>query len=418
MALHQYIGARYVPVFYQNSLDPTSTEWEPNVSYEPLVIVTLPNLHSYISKKYVPDTVGSPALNAEYWYDQGYANAYIQALQDQIDDMKDGTIPGSLQNEINVMQADVLDLQRYPYSLWHNKKVVVYGDSLSTVTYNYWQYMVAEDPTIDLTNRAVGGTRIFDGYTLLQAANDLADFDLIVLAYGTNSWAGTTYKTMIEKYIDCFNEISTKAPKSQIVCIAPYYSYDPAYGPSTINDLGGIPGYGIFEYCAGIVNICNMYGGVAFNLYELAGVNQYNYTDWLELSGTKYVHENEALGRKIAKILLTTQPTTTPTFGYTFVPVTGSNNGFLFIRQGSFVAILQRGSIAITDLLALDLTHVCPAFIMTGWGRGRQTKTMALVALNGVTGEFSINWNSATDPADTEIQGINIFGIFGNWQPH
>ena len=108
--MHQYIGARYVPTYYQNSLDPDSTEWEANVNYEPLTIVTLPNLHSYISKKYVPDTIGTPASNAEYWLDQGYANAYIQALQDQIDDMNDGTVSGSLQNQINGLNDDVTDL--------------------------------------------------------------------------------------------------------------------------------------------------------------------------------------------------------------------------------------------------------------------------------------------------------------------
>ena len=83
--MHQYIGARYVPYYYENSLDPTSCEWEPNVNYEPLTVVTLPNLHSYISKKFVPDTIGTPASNPTYWLDRGYDNAYVQALQDQVD---------------------------------------------------------------------------------------------------------------------------------------------------------------------------------------------------------------------------------------------------------------------------------------------------------------------------------------------
>ena len=84
MAMHQYIGARYVPYYYENSLDPTSTEWEPNVNYEALTVVTLPNRHSYISKKFVPDTIGSPALNAEYWLDTGSEDAYIQELQEAV----------------------------------------------------------------------------------------------------------------------------------------------------------------------------------------------------------------------------------------------------------------------------------------------------------------------------------------------
>ena len=93
MSVHQYIGARYVPYYYQNSLDPTSTEWEPNVTYEALTVVTLPNQHSYISKKAVPDTIGSPALNAEYWLDQGTRDAYINSLQSQIDVINNTDLP-------------------------------------------------------------------------------------------------------------------------------------------------------------------------------------------------------------------------------------------------------------------------------------------------------------------------------------
>lgn len=99
----QYIGARYVPIFYQNSLDPTSSEWEVNVTYEPLTWVSLPNGYMYISKKEVPANVGTPASNPDYWLEAGQYNAYIQSLQDQIDDMNDGTVAGSLQNQINEM---------------------------------------------------------------------------------------------------------------------------------------------------------------------------------------------------------------------------------------------------------------------------------------------------------------------------
>lgn len=112
MAVRQYIGARYVPTYYKNSLDPTSSEWEPNVQYNPLTIVSLPNLHSYQSKKFVPANIGSPASNPEYWYDQGYANAYYQALQDQIDEMKDGDVPGSLQEQINENTSDIEELTK------------------------------------------------------------------------------------------------------------------------------------------------------------------------------------------------------------------------------------------------------------------------------------------------------------------
>ena len=106
-----YIGARYVPIFYENSEDPTSSLWENNVTYEPLTWVTLANGHMYISKKEVPASIGTPADNGEYWLEAGQYNAYIQTLQDEIDDMKDGTISGSLQNQITQNATDISDMK-------------------------------------------------------------------------------------------------------------------------------------------------------------------------------------------------------------------------------------------------------------------------------------------------------------------
>ena len=107
----QYIGARYVPIFYKNSQDPTSTLWEINVTYEPMTWVSLANGHMYISKKEVPANIGSPADNGEYWLEAGQYNAYIQQLQDQIDDMQDGSISGSLQNQIDALDTASTSLQ-------------------------------------------------------------------------------------------------------------------------------------------------------------------------------------------------------------------------------------------------------------------------------------------------------------------
>ena len=98
MATRQYIGARYVPKFYQNSVD-GSTQWESNVVYEPLMYVTLTNGHMYISKKQVPATVGSPVSNIDYWLDIGSYNGFIEQLQDEIDVINNTTIPA--------VQADV-----------------------------------------------------------------------------------------------------------------------------------------------------------------------------------------------------------------------------------------------------------------------------------------------------------------------
>lgn len=106
----QYIGARYVPKFYINSQDPDSSEWEPNVDYEYMTWVSLPNGAMYLSKEDVPASVGSPVNNPRYWLTAGQFNAYIQQIQTEINDMKDGTVSGSLQYQINAIIDQINDM--------------------------------------------------------------------------------------------------------------------------------------------------------------------------------------------------------------------------------------------------------------------------------------------------------------------
>ena len=88
----QYIGARYVPIFYKNSVD-ESTQWENNVVYEPLTWVTLQNGHMYLSKKEVPATIGSPADNIDYWLDIGSYNGYIEGIEEEIENIVEQLTP-------------------------------------------------------------------------------------------------------------------------------------------------------------------------------------------------------------------------------------------------------------------------------------------------------------------------------------
>lgn len=81
MAEHlQYIGARYVPKF----ADPV--EWQTNVAYEPLTIVTRYG-NSYTSKKSVPAGV-DPANAPEYWAATGNYNAQVEEYREQTQAVK------------------------------------------------------------------------------------------------------------------------------------------------------------------------------------------------------------------------------------------------------------------------------------------------------------------------------------------
>ena len=84
--VRQYIGARYVPKFYENSLNPLSNEWEQNVTYEALTVVTYLS-DSYTSKKPVPITVGNPRDNSEYWCLTGAYNAQIEQYRSDVENL-------------------------------------------------------------------------------------------------------------------------------------------------------------------------------------------------------------------------------------------------------------------------------------------------------------------------------------------
>ena len=83
MSVRQYIGARYVPQFFDNA---GSTDWVSGIAYEPFTVVTYLN-DSYTSKKPVPSTVGAPNLNLDYWACTGNFNAQLSTLSTQVTNM-------------------------------------------------------------------------------------------------------------------------------------------------------------------------------------------------------------------------------------------------------------------------------------------------------------------------------------------
>lgn len=115
----QYIGARYVPKIYQNSVNPLSNEWEANTTYEALTIVSYNN-SSYTSKKAVPSTVGNPVSNPSYWAETGAYNGQIANLQNQIN---------SVGNRL---------------SLLDNRRYVFIGDSYAQATVNWIDIVIAD----------------------------------------------------------------------------------------------------------------------------------------------------------------------------------------------------------------------------------------------------------------------------------
>lgn len=236
MAVHQYIGARYVPYYYQNSLDPTSTEWEPNVEYEALTVVTLPNNHSYISKKTVPDSIGSPAQNAEYWLDTGSEDAYIQNLQDQIDIINNTDLP-AITSDIADMQNDINDLKTGA-----DKRIVCVTDSYGTHSVTNWANRtftnIGVDPATDGFVFAEGSSGFshqgqsghnFEELLTANIAN-VTDPDTItdvIFGGGTNDFYYYTNKAaLVSAIASAIAYAKTQFPNARIwVCFMGYFAW-------------------------------------------------------------------------------------------------------------------------------------------------------------------------------------------------
>lgn len=115
----QYIGARYVPKFFENSNG--TSEWTANTAYEALTIVTR-NGNSYTSKIPVPASVGAPEDNANYWVSTGLYNAQVQQLQDNIETVQENLddeetartdADTSLSNRISILESGTTLKRRY-----------------------------------------------------------------------------------------------------------------------------------------------------------------------------------------------------------------------------------------------------------------------------------------------------------------
>lgn len=108
MAVREYIGARYVPLFGRK--DEETIEWDNTKPYEPLTIV----LHqgaSYTSRQYVP--TGIDIANGEYWALTGNYNAQIEQYRQEVQTFDSritentGNI-GTLQDQMDATQGSEL----------------------------------------------------------------------------------------------------------------------------------------------------------------------------------------------------------------------------------------------------------------------------------------------------------------------
>ena len=97
MAVRQYIGARYVPIFGRRGEE--SIEWDNTGTYEPLTVVLYQG-NSYTSRQFVP--VGIDITNEDFWAETGNYNAQVEQYRQEV---------LSFDGDISQAQADISTLQ-------------------------------------------------------------------------------------------------------------------------------------------------------------------------------------------------------------------------------------------------------------------------------------------------------------------
>lgn len=219
MAATQYVGARYVPLFYENS-DGTP-EWRAGVAYEPLTIVTY-NGNSYTSKIPVPASVGNPSSNNRYWASTGVYNQQVENLRVQVE---------ALQEQADTTEENTNSLMAHSFDpRLTGRKVVIITDSYGipqdqghTVWTTIFKNHLSLTEDVNCFTYARGGAGFANGEWLNVLQNNTPDIDLseitdVFVAGGCNDYGQT--ESDILSAISAFRSASLAKYPNALITIA------------------------------------------------------------------------------------------------------------------------------------------------------------------------------------------------------
>ena len=209
----------------------------------------------------------------------------------------------------------------------YGKNIVVYGDSTAAISNNYFT-KIASKVNTNITNRAISGTTLTQGssqsaYDMISAANDLENFDMIFLAYGTNDWQlnrmlnngrNGNYQCITNCMQYLIDTIYSKNPTIKIVFITPFYSYRASGGsnPPFTDGVKNGRGHALWMYNREIIAKCIENGVEYIDFYTTSGCNIDNYTYLLDNNSGAYVHENAIFSDILSDIVISRKSNTPP----------------------------------------------------------------------------------------------------------
>lgn len=229
----QYIGARYVPKFFDNP--DGSAEWIQGVAYEALIIVTYAG-NSYTSRKPVPSTIGSPNINTEYWANTGNYNAQVEFLREEVIGYRETAeqTQQQLEEETSNRIAGDTNLNKKILTarpiITSTDVILFISDSYASYpsTTNNWMTMLASKLGISQNNyyiSAAGSTGFASTsggqnfITLMQNATvpDKTRITKIIVGGGANDIYYGTYSTITSGIQTFVNSAKTLYPNAQII---------------------------------------------------------------------------------------------------------------------------------------------------------------------------------------------------------
>lgn len=234
MAVREYVGARYVPLF----ADPL--QWSNTRTYEPLTIVVNQG-NSYTSRQFVP--TGIDISNEDFWALTGNYNAQVEQYRQEVLAF-DGRITKNA-NDIAKNANDIAAVKTVVDNLESHvgTEFIVIGDSWSdtdpsTTTYIKWPITFQKYTRMNIHNYARNGASVVgstpdpgkSGNFLGQvnkAINDTSfdhsKVELIVIMGGVNDYrSGRTFSDVAEAWSGHIASLTAAFPKARIVSFLNY----------------------------------------------------------------------------------------------------------------------------------------------------------------------------------------------------
>lgn len=269
-----YIGSRYVPLF--------DGAWDSTKSYEALTIVEYGN-NSYTSKKPVP--VGTLPTNTTYWALSGNYNGQISNIQSQINDMKDGTVSGSLQNQINFILGDIIQLK--------GKTIAVFGSSNEIDGYSggtNWVTLMSNmlSGYATVVNKSVAGRGVVTAITDFINDTDKSTYDIILFTCMKNQFLSQT----VGDYYSGINLLGKGNIETAIESLHTYLSIgQEVYFANCTPYVNAAKAYPMCFFDGIVQRACEKNGFKTLNMRGWVNTSNENSSSYT-LDGTHYKSEN------------------------------------------------------------------------------------------------------------------------------